>query len=219
MRKRNNPRKRTYDVSGRRAAAAERQQAVIDAARTVFEQRGWAGTHLREIADSAGVSQKLVEAVFGTKSALLQAAVEYAIRGDIEPTPIARRERVAEMERAPDAATMLRLHAQHLRLINSRSAHIAAVVEQAAAADPAVGALWQQMNHNRDDAITWATNTLLTKRGRRRGLTRPKIASILWVALDWGTYRTLTEHAGLNDDGYQTWLHNFYKAMLLPASP
>ena len=173
---------------------------------------------MREIGAAAGVSQKLVEAAFGTKAALLQAAVDYAIRGDLEPLPVSQRESVLEMERAPDASTMLRLHAAHLRRINSRSARIAAVVEQAASADPAVAALWGEMNENRAFGVTWATTTLLGKRGRRRGLTRSQVEPIFWVALDWATYRTLSQHACLDDDGYEAWLRHYYTATFLPAA-
>ena len=210
--------KRRYDAAGRRAAAAERRLAVVVAARDVFERRGWAATRLREISAAAGVSQKLVEASFGTKAALLQAAVDYAIRGDIEPRPMSQRETVLAMEGAPDAPMMLRLHAAHLRRINSRSARIAAVVEQAAGADPAVAALWRRMNENRAFGVDWATTTLLRKRGRRRGLTRRRAEPIFWVALDWATYRTLTEHAGLDDGDYEAWLRDYYTATLLPAA-
>lgn len=191
---------------------------MVAAARDAFEQRGWAGTHLREIAAAAGVSQKLVEAVFGTKAALLQAAVDYAIRGDVEPLPMWQRETVQAMEAAPDAPTMLRLHAHHLRLINPRSARIAAVVEQAAPADAAVAALWREMNQNREYAVTWASDTLTTKRGRRRALSVDRVRTTFWVALDWGTYRTLTDHARLDDDGYERWLRSYYEALLLPLA-
>ena len=170
---------------------------------------------MREISEASGVSQKTIEASFGTKAALLQAAVDYAIRGDLEPLPMPQRKTVREMEQAADAAEMLRLHARHLRLINARSARIAAVVEQAAAADPAVDALWRQMNHNRAEGVRWATETFRRKRGRRRRLSRSQIETIFWVALDWGTYRTLIEHAGLDDDSYENWLGDYYNATLL----
>ncbi|HVA30637.1 MAG TPA: helix-turn-helix domain-containing protein [Gaiellaceae bacterium] len=206
---------RPYDATRRQAAAAERRQAIVVAARASFEQHGWAGTQIREIASAAGVSHKLVEASFGTKAALLQAAVDYAIRGDLEPTPMPQRERIRRMEEAEDAATMLRLHAHHLRLVNSRSARIAAVVEGAAPADPVVRSLWQEMNRNRKHAVTWATTTYRQKPGRRCGLRPKQIATTFWVALDWGTYRTLTDHAGLDDNAYETWIHNYYRALLL----
>lgn len=210
--------RRSYDASTRQAAAVERRRAIVVAAWDAFEQHGWSGTQVREIARAAGVSQKLVEAAFRTKAALLKAAVDYAIRGDVEALPMPRRERVLEMEQAPDAPTMLRLHARHLRLVNAGSARIAGVVEQAAPADTTVGALWQEMSRNRDYAVGWATDTLLRKRGRRRGLRREQVASIFWVALDWGTYRTLSGEAGLDDDGYEAWLGAYYRALLLPPS-
>jgi AcrR family transcriptional regulator len=215
---RSKPPRRRYDATRRQAAAAERRLAVVAAARDAFERRGWAGTRLHEISSAAGVSQKLVEAVFGTKAALLKEAVDFAIRGDIEQHPISQRESVLRMEAAPDAATMLCLHAHHLRVINGRTARIAAVVEQAASSDPAVAALWRQMNDNRAYGVDWATTTLLNKRGRRRGLTQERAEPIFWVALDWATYRTLSEHAGLDDDGYEAWLCDYYTATLLPAA-
>ncbi|MGH2998288.1 MAG: TetR/AcrR family transcriptional regulator [Gaiellaceae bacterium] len=211
----NNP-KRRYDTARRRATAGERRLAVVAAAREAFEERGWAGTRVQDVSSAAGVSPKTVEAVFGTKAALLQAAVDYGIRGDVEPVPMPERESILEMERAPNAPAMLRLHARHLRAVNARSARIAAVVEQAAAADPAVGAMWTRMNRNREYAVDWATTTLFATRGRRRGLTPAAASSIFWIALDWATFRTLTSLAGLDADGYEAWLNEYYRRMLLP---
>jgi AcrR family transcriptional regulator len=208
--------RRAYDTSRRQAAANERRRAVVSAARLAFEQRGWAAVRVRDVAEAAGVSQKLVEATFGTKAALLQAAVDYAIRGDAEPPPMPRRESVQAIEAAPDAAEMLRLHARHLRVVNARSARIAAVVEHAAPADQAVAGLWRRMNRNRRYAVDWATETFLAKRGRRRGLRRTQVESVIWVALDWATYRSLTDLAGLDDDGYEKWLREYYASLLLP---
>ena len=123
---------------------------------------------------------------------------------------------VAEMEAAPDAPTMLRCTPAHLRTINHRSARIAWTVEHAATSDPTITPLWQQMNNNRAYAVHWATTTLLTKPGRKRGLRRQYVQATFWNALDWGTYRTLTQHAQLTPDQYETWLHHYYQATLLP---
>jgi TetR/AcrR family transcriptional regulator, regulator of autoinduction and epiphytic fitness len=207
--------KRRYHAPQRVASAARTREAVVRAAQGQFEQLGWAGTTMRSVADAAGVSLKTVEAQFRTKAALLQLAVDYAIRGDIDPRPMPQRERVAEMEAAPDAETMLTLHAAHLRTINARSARIAWAVEHAAASDSAVARLWEQMNGNRAFAVRWATETFLSKPGRRRGLRRRDVEAIFWNALDWGTYRTLTEHAGLTPDEFERWLESYYRATLL----
>ena len=112
---------------------------------------------------------------------------------------------------------MLRLHAAHLRTVNERSARLAWTVEHAAAADAAVAELWRQMNRDRAFGVRWAAATLLAKPDRRRGLEREYVESTFWVALDWGTYRTLTEHARLAPDEFEHWLRQYYRSMLLTA--
>lgn len=208
--------RRPYRAPKREAAAARRREEIVAAAKRLFEERGWSGTTMRSVAAEAGVSQKTVEASFGTKAALLRVAVDYAIRGDLEPEPLSRRERVRRMEAAPDAPSMLRLHAAHLRIVNERSAGIAGAVEDAAEADPDVAALWQEMNRNRRYGVRWATDTFLAKPGRRRGLRRGDVEATFWVALDWGTYRTLTGHAGRTAYDVERWLRLYYERMLLP---
>ncbi|HEY6961780.1 MAG TPA: TetR family transcriptional regulator [Gaiellaceae bacterium] len=200
----------------REAAARQTREAIVAAAAEAFAVRGWSATTMREIAGAAGVSVKTVEAVYRTKAALLEVAVDFAIRGDVEPVQMPQREAVRRMEDAPDAAAMLRLHAAHLRSVNGRSAGIARTVEQAAEADEAVARLWRRMNENRRFAVSWAAKTLLAKPGRRRGLRRADVDTAFWVALDWGTYRTLTEHAGLTPAGFERWLVAYYRAQFLP---
>lgn len=183
-------------------------------AKELFEEHGWAGTTIRSISSAAGVSQKTVEAVYGTKAAVLRASVDYAIRGDVNPLPMTQREAVARMEAAASAATMLDLHASHLRAVNERSARLAWTVEHAAAADAHVAALWRQMNRNRAYGVRWASETLLAKPDRRPGLKRKDVQATFWVALDWGTYRTLTEHAGLSPHAFEQWLRGYYHSLL-----
>jgi AcrR family transcriptional regulator len=206
---------RKYRAPERAAAAARTRSAIVAAAQRSFEQHGWNGATVRLIADAADVSPKTVEVLFGTKAKLLQAAVDYAIRGDTDAVAMPQRQTIIEIEAAPTAARMLELHAAHLRSVNARSARLAAVVEQAATTDDTVAALWKRMNHNRRFAVRWATDTLLRKRGHRLAITRGEVEAIFWVALDWGTYRTLTEHAGLTPGGYERWLRGYYQSTLL----
>jgi AcrR family transcriptional regulator len=208
-------RRRAYHAPAREAAAARTRAAIVAAARDRFEQLGWTGTTIAGVAAAAGVSSKTVEAGFGTKAALLQAAVEYAIRGDVEVVPMRQRPAVRRMEAAADAKQFLRLHAAHVRTINERSARLARAVEVAAGGDPAVSSLWGRMNENRAFAVRWAASTLLAKRGRRRGLRRADAIASFWVALDWGTYRTLTEHSGLSPAEFERWLRWWYAAAFL----
>lgn len=206
--------KRPYNAPLRQAAAAETRNAIVAAAKRIFEARGWTGATIAAIAADAGVSPKTIEALFGTKAALLKATVDYSIRGDAEPTPVRQRPVTSEMEAAPDAPTMLDLHAAHLRSANERAAPIAFVVEHAAQGDRRIAELWDEINRNREDGVQWAARTLLAKPGTGH-LDRRSVERVFWVALDWGTYRLLTEQVGLTADEYQQWIAGYYRRMFL----
>jgi TetR/AcrR family transcriptional regulator of autoinduction and epiphytic fitness len=211
------PRKHTraYHAPRREQAATQTRLTIVQAGQQLFASHGWAGTTMPALAEAAGVSVKTVEALFGTKAALLEEAVRFAIRGDMEDVEMPQRQAVARMEAAPDARTMLKLHAAHLRKVNERSAGLAWTVEQAVPSDAAVARVWDQMNRNRTYAVGWATSTLLAKPGRRPRLRRRLVEATFWVALDWGTYRTLTAHARLSAAGYEEWLRDYYASALL----
>jgi AcrR family transcriptional regulator len=82
---------RAYVSPRRQRQATETKNAVLEAARSLFSLRGWAGTGMREIAASAQVSVETVYALFGSKPDLFQAALDVAVVGDTAPVPVAER--------------------------------------------------------------------------------------------------------------------------------
>src|SRR5213080_1048278 len=58
-----------------RLSAAERRDAILDAAQIEFAERGWAGTSTEDIARRAGISQPYLFRLFGTKKELFKATV------------------------------------------------------------------------------------------------------------------------------------------------
>ena len=210
-----NPPARPYHAPRRAAAAARTREAIVAAAKDVFERLGWSGATMRAAADQAGVSIKTVEALYRTKAELLKHAVDYAIAGDLLPVPVAGRTSAAAMLAAPDAPAMLSAHAHHTRSISSRAAPIFWVVEQAASAHPDIAALWAQMNGNRRAGACIAAETLLAKPGLPLHTSQRYAEEVFWIAIDPGTYRSLTLGRGLSPDDFETWINNFYDKMLL----
>jgi AcrR family transcriptional regulator len=210
-----NSQKRPYHAPQREAAAARTRAAVMAAAKDLFERLGWSGTTMRAVADQADVSVKTVEVLYRTKAELLKAAVDYAIAGDVEPIPMLARESFAAMLAAPDAATMLGLHARHARAVNGRAAQLFWVVEQAAAVHQDIAALWAQMTGNRRTAARSAAATLLAKPGLPPHVTQAYAEEVFWLAIDPGTYRSLILGRGLSPAGFETWIGNYYAKMLL----
>ena len=61
----------------------------------------------------------------------------------------------------------------------------------------------------------WAATTLLTKSGHRPGLTLEQAERDFVIAMDWGTYRTLTGELGLTPGQVRDWIHSYYQRMFL----
>jgi AcrR family transcriptional regulator len=67
-----------------RLSAAERREAILDAALIEFAERGWAGTSTEDIARRAGISQPYLFRLFGTKKELFKASVARCLRETLE---------------------------------------------------------------------------------------------------------------------------------------
>ena len=214
MERRDKTATRRYDAPVRRATATRNRERVLAAAKQTFEQLNWQGATIPLIAERAGVSHQMIEATFGTKAALLSAVVDFSIRGDASPVRMPLRQVTADMEAAPTASAMLDLHAIQVRSISERSAAIAWTVEHAASSDRRIAHLWRQMAKNRDYGVAWAARTLLAKPDAPPQLDPRLAETAFWLALDWGTYRSLTRDRGLSPDAFQSWLREYYRRML-----
>jgi AcrR family transcriptional regulator len=69
---------------GTRLSAAERRDAVLDAARIEFADTGYSGTSTEDIAARAGISQPYLFRLFGTKKELYIASVSRCFRETLE---------------------------------------------------------------------------------------------------------------------------------------
>lgn len=103
------------------------RESLVAAARGVFEQRGYDGTRMRDIAEAAGVSHGTVYTWFATKDAVLMAVVDSVVAD------------LYEALRVPDGSGMAdridRANRGYLDAYRS-NARLLDVVEQAATTDP-----------------------------------------------------------------------------------
>lgn len=65
--------------TGRRRGQPDTRLEILQAARSLFSQRGFTGTSIRAVAAAAGVDPALVHHYFGTKEGLFRAALEMPI--------------------------------------------------------------------------------------------------------------------------------------------
>src|SRR5207302_10341463 len=74
--------KRSYDSTRRRAQARQTREAIIDTARRLFLDDGFAPTTIAAIAAGAGVSVDTVYKAFGGKPGLVRAICQQALAGE-----------------------------------------------------------------------------------------------------------------------------------------
>ncbi len=77
------PRAQEPKKSERQRDAERTRDAILTAAQTLFAQRGFANTGVREVAELAGVNSALVGRYFGSKEGLFRATLDRAL--DITP--------------------------------------------------------------------------------------------------------------------------------------
>ena len=76
--------RRNYDATGRRAAAAKTRSTILRTARELFIERGYAATTMADVAKEAGLSPDTVYTVVGAKPVLFRELIETALSGTDE---------------------------------------------------------------------------------------------------------------------------------------
>jgi len=172
---------RTYDATGRRDRALRTRAEVLDTARALFLEQGYAATTMSQIAGGANVSVEMIYKSIGNKHALLKAVLDVAIVGDDEPVPMLQREMVARMRAEPDPRRMLGIYGEHIVVSWPRQVPVQLITRAAAAVDPAARDLWEAMQAERLAGMSLFAQNLADRGFLRPGLTAEDARDVLWA--------------------------------------
>ena len=186
---------------------------IVQAAATVFEDNGYRGARVEDIAAAAGVAYPTVYKAFSNKRNLLAAAVQRAMTGGVEEK-VQRQQWFTEQLAEPDARRQLRLVARNARQLNERAGRLLEVVRAAARADAEIDAIWRDIN---DERVTRArkTATALARKAQLRG-TVAHTARTLWTLTLPELYGAQVHSGGVSAATYEHWLGDVLVATLLP---
>lgn len=207
--------KRAYDSNSRKEAARLTRQTIIEAARRVFIDRGYAGTTMPAIAQAAGVALDTVYATVGKKPALFRLLIEMAISGKDRAVPAEEREYVRAIRAETDAARKLRIYAAALRSIQERIAPLFRVLQGAAPLDPQLAALWGNISQRRAKNMRLFAADLAATGRLRQDLSVAKAADIIWSMNSPEFYLLLVEQRGWSPHEYERWLADAWIQLLL----
>ena len=208
--------RRPYDSSRRQEQARQTRRAVVEAARTLFLERGYAGATVPAVAAAARVAVPTVYKAFGNKAGLLKAVFDVAIVGDDEPVPMLEREMVRRIRAEPDARRKLMMYGDHLALAGPRAAAIQLLARSAAATDPEAARVWQQMTAERLVGMTRFAGDLHEGGHLRRGISIEEARDVLWTYNSVELYDLLVLQRAWSPERYARWVAEALIAALLP---
>jgi AcrR family transcriptional regulator len=113
---------RTYRSSVREEQARRTRQAILDAARRLFAEQGYAATTIAQVAKAAGVAVDTVYASVGAKPVLMRLLMETAISGTDKAVPAEQRDYVRQVRAAATAREKIRIYASAVTAANTRLA-------------------------------------------------------------------------------------------------
>lgn len=213
IRSRSSSSRRSYDASGRRAEAGVRRQRVIDSARELFLQRGFAATSIADIAAAAGVSPQMIYAAFGGKAGILARVVDITAGGDDEDVLLRERPASIVAQAIDDPRERLRAMARQSADLNERVGPVLAIVDSASGADESVGELREQIGAAiREDTLAVARTSL---RDLRADHTIEEVADVLRTLAGHRTWQSLVVEGGWSQRRYSAWLEDTLVRSLL----
>jgi AcrR family transcriptional regulator len=207
------PVKRRYDATRRRQAAARTRAAILDAARQLFTERGYAATPMTAIADRAGVALDTIYASVGRKPELARLLIETAISGTDQAIPAEQRDYVRAIQAAPDAGTKIAIYAAAVAAIAPRLALVLAIIQQAVRDEPELARLWDQIAERRAANMRRFVADLATAAPLR--LDPDQAADIVWATNSAEMYQLLVGQRGWSPQRYERFLADTWRRLLL----
>ncbi len=172
-------RDRRYDASGRRQQADRSRDAAIKAAEQRFLRDGYANTTIAAIAEDVGVSVDTIYKSFGGKPGLIRAIRARALLGE-GPVAAEQRSDALHTDRR-DPRQIIEEWGSLTAEVAPRSAPILLLVRDAAATDPELRSLLEELDADRLRRMTVNARRLHEAGHLRGGLSVTRAAEVLWT--------------------------------------
>jgi AcrR family transcriptional regulator len=209
--------RRSYCSPLRAEQARSTRHRVIGTAVALFLARGYAGTTLAAVAADAGVSVDTVFHLFGNKRGLLRAAMDAVIGGDDADLSVLERPDPQAMRSETDPRRQIALFAHGIRGQLERIAPVDDMLRSAAAVDPDVAALREDLQQRqRRQAMKIVADWIASRSPLRDEMSVDEAAAVLWTLTSPEVHHMLRVDWAWPPDRYEGWLRTTLEHTLLP---
>jgi len=182
------------------------RRAVVESARTLFLERGYAATTIEAISEHSDVPSATVYRLFSSKLGILKAVLDTSIAGDEQPLAVQERPDVASLFTEPDPHKLLAGFAGITTAINQRTNDVYRVLVSAAGSDPAAAELLTEIRQQRDRGQGRIARSLARAHALKPGLRERDAADLIHTLMAPEVFRLLVGDRGWTPERYEQWL-------------
>jgi AcrR family transcriptional regulator len=191
------------------------RRAVVQAARALFLERGYAATTIEAISEQSDVPPATVYRLFSSKLGILKALLDVSIAGDDEAVPLPDRPHARALFGDPDPRKQISGFAGITGGIMSRAEPIYRILVSAAGSDPDAAGLLAAQAQQRDRGQQQIARSLARAGALRPGLRERDAADIIHALMSPEVYRLLVGDRGWPPQRYEQWLTDVLTSQLL----
>jgi AcrR family transcriptional regulator len=207
---------RSYDASGRRAAARQRREDILTAARDLMLRRGYAATTVDAIATAAGVSSETVYKAFGGKPGIARALYRRGLEGS---GTVPAEERSNRLRGVSTGHELVAGWAQLASEVAPRVAPLAVLLRDAAASDPKALPVLEEMDQTRMVRMRDNARALRATGDVRHGLTLRDVTDVLFTISSAEMFELLVMRRGWNSSRFARFQRETMAGALLVPPP
>jgi len=180
--------------------------AVVEAARTLFLERGYTGTTIEAISDRSDTPQATVYRLFSSKLGILKAVLDVSIVGDDDAVAMADRPHVRALLADRDPKNKLAGFAALLREVMARTAPVHRILVDAARSDGDAARLLAEIARQRQQGQHRIARSLARSGALRPGLRERDAADLIHALASPEVYGLLVFDRGWSGERYEKWL-------------
>jgi AcrR family transcriptional regulator len=192
---------------------------VVQAARSLFLERGYGATTIDAISELADVPLATVYRLFSSKHGILKALLDVSIAGDDEDVPVADRPQVRSLLTDPDPRQQLAGFVAFTAQLNERVSPLYRILVSAAGTDRDAAELLDELTRQRQQGQRGLAHALARSGSLRPGLKERDAADLIHALLSPELYRLLVVDRGWKPERYERWLATTMVDQLLPPTP
>jgi AcrR family transcriptional regulator len=178
----------------------------VEAARTLFLERGYAATTIEAISDHSDTPQATVYRLFSSKLGILKAVLDVSVVGDDEAVAMLDRPQVRALLSDRDPKNQLAGFAALLRDVMARAAPVHRILADAARSGENAASLLAELARQRQDGQRRIARSLARSRALRPGLRERGAADIIHALASPEVYALLVVDRGWTGERYEGWL-------------